>query len=111
FVEVPIGAAYYLLNGRFEMKLQAGFNARILSHSNVYLEYPDGSTSDYDGLRPNDLSLQLSTGPGFAYRITPKLRFRLDPMVYYGVTPINRGNDVETYYHQLLFFSGISYRF
>ncbi|MGB0178283.1 MAG: hypothetical protein ACPF9D_14045, partial [Owenweeksia sp.] len=62
FVEVPLGAAYYLIDGRFELKLQAGVNTRILSNSHVFLEYPDGSTSDYDALKPNDLSLQLSTG-------------------------------------------------
>ncbi len=111
FVEVPVGAAYYLVNGRFELKLQAGVNTRILSNSTVYLEYPDGTTSDFEGLKPNDLSLQLSTGPGFAYRLAPRLKLRIDPMLYYGITPVNRGDDVETYYHQLLFFSGISYRF
>ncbi|MEQ9262970.1 MAG: hypothetical protein RLP14_07415 [Owenweeksia sp.] len=111
FLEIPIGAAYYILNNRFELKLQAGINTRILSNSNVYLEYPDGTTSDYEGLKPNNISLQLSTGPGFAYRITPRLKLQFDPMIYYGVTPINQSNNVETYYHQLLFFSGISYRF
>jgi hypothetical protein len=110
FVEIPVGVAYYLLDGRFQIKAQMGLNARILSSSTVKLEYPNGDIEDYDGLDPNTWSLQLNAGPNLGYAITNRLRLHVSPTIFYGLTPNTDMDGVETYHHQFLLFSGFSFR-
>lgn len=111
FVEIPMSTAYYFLHGRFSLKAQAGLNMRILSNSQALFSYGDGRTENVEGLEPRDVSMQLTFGPGFSYRFLKNLSFDLTPLVYYGVTPTYSSSELDTYYHQFVIFSGVSYSF
>lgn len=112
FLEVPLSVGYYLLDSkRWSFKLQAGFSGRILTQSDVRLVFEDGSTEKYDGLELKDFSLQLIGGTGLGYKATKNLNINLTPSIQYGLTPVNRNAEIETYFHQFLVYTGLSYSF
>lgn len=111
FIEVPVTAAYYLLQRKFSVKLLAGLNSKILTQSNAFLQFEDGSTESYDNIQLNNFSLQLMGGPGFGYQFTNRLSLNVEPLIYYGITPVFSSDQVDTYFHQFLVFTGFSYTF
>lgn len=110
FIEIPFGVSYYIIDRKFQLKMQMGITTRILSSSNVQLEQPNGDLEAYNGLSPNAFSLQLNTGPSFAYRLTSRLKLQINPSLFYGLTPNTSTDGIKTYHHQFILFSGFSYR-
>ncbi len=86
-------------------------SSRFLTGSSVQLSYEDGSTQNVENLPLNSFSLQLLAGTGVEYRLNPKLRLNLTPSIQYGLTPVNQHAVVDTYFHQFLIYSGLSYMF
>lgn len=112
FLEVPLRVGYYLFDSqKWSFKVQAGFSGRFLTHSDVKLVFEDGSTEDYDGLAVKDFSLQLVGGTGLSYKATKNLSINLTPSIQYGVTPVNKNSEIETYFHQFLVYTGLTYGF
>ena len=112
FLEVPLRVGYYLFDSqKWSFKVQAGFSGRFLTHSDVKLVFEDGSTEDYDGLAVKDFSLQLVGGTGLSYKATKNLSINLTPSVLYGLTPVNTNSGIETYFHQFLVYTGLTYGF
>ncbi len=112
FIEVPLSLGYFLLdNDKWSWKLMAGVSSRFLNQSDVQLRRADGSSQQMDALRPNDFSLQLETGSGVGYKLNRKLQINLLPTLRYGLTPVSNNNAVNTYFHQFLLYSGLSYQF
>ncbi len=112
FLEIPLSVGYYLLDSkRWSFKTQAGFSGRFLTQSNVQLVYEDGTTEAYDGLDIKDFSLQLLGGTGLGYKATKNLSISLTPSIQYGLTPVNKNSEIETYFHQFLVYTGLTYGF
>lgn len=112
FIEVPLSVGYYLWqNSRFSLKVNTGLNSRFLNYEQVELIYADGSRQESDDFSLENFSIQLIAGTGVGYKLSPKLQFSLQPSLLYGLTPVNRNEGVETYFHQFLIYSGLSYRF
>ncbi len=110
FLEIPITAAYYLIEKpRWNWKIRGGLSSRFLTASSVNLSFEDGSKEAVENLPLNNFSLQLLLGTGVEYRLNPKLRLNLTPSVQYGLTPVNQHDVVDTYFHQFLIYSGLSY--
>ncbi len=112
FLEVPLRVGYYLFDSqKWSFKVQAGFSGRFLTHSDVKLVFEDGSTENYDGLAVKDFSLQLVGGTGLSYKATKNLSINLTPSILYGLTPVNTNSGIETYFHQFLVYTGLTYGF
>lgn len=112
FLEVPLKVGYYLYDSqKWSLKVQAGFSGRFLTHSDVKLVFEDGSTEKYNGLELKDFSLQLVGGTSLAYKATNNLSINLTPSIQYGLTPVNKNSEIETYFHQFLVYTGITYGF
>lgn len=110
FLEFPVSAAFYLAEGRkWSWKLKAGLSPRFLTSSSVMLNYRDGRTENVENLPLRNFSLQLIAGSGVEYRLNQRLRLNLMPAIQYGLTPVNQHNVVDTYFHQFLIYSGLSY--
>lgn len=112
FVEIPLNVGFYAIDSRkWYLKLQAGFTGRFLNSSDVQLQFEDGTREDYPGLELQKFSLQLMGGTGVGFKATENLHLNITPSILYGLTPVNRNESVETYFHQILIYSGLSYRF
>ena len=112
FYEIPVGVSYYLMDhDRFAWKLKAGLSPRFLSTSIVELQYQGGESQPIENLPLKDFSLQFLVGSGVEYRLIPELRLNITPTLQYGLTPVNQHDVVNTYFHQLLIYSGLSYSF
>lgn len=109
FLDIPIGASYYFYDKRVKLKFTFALNSRILTQSQVILEYPNGLQEDYDGLKPRSFTLQMLLGPAIGYSITPRLQWHLDPTLNYGLSPIHNADGIKTYQHHFGFFTGLSY--
>ena len=91
--------------------MQAGFSGRFLTQSDVKLVFEDGSSENYDGLEVKNFSLQLVGGTGLGYKATKNLSINLTPSIQYGLTPVNKNSEIETYFHQFLVYTGLTYGF
>lgn len=112
FVEIPVSASYYVAESKhWSLKLLAGLSTRFLTRSDVLLRYEDGSEKSYDGLKLKDASLQFLGGTSVGYKINKKLQINLRPTVAYGLTPVTQNQYVETYFHQFLIYTGLTYSF
>lgn len=112
YIEIPLNFGYYLLDARrFYFKVQAGLSGRFLTSSDVKLIFEDGSERPYNDLELQNFSLQLVGGTGFGYKLTQNLNLSLTPVIQYGLTPVNKNDAVETYFHQFLVYGGLNYRF
>lgn len=112
FVEIPLGVNYYLLDQRkWNWKLQGGISTRILAGAQSQFVYANGTKSDVENPQLNKLSLQLQAGTGVGYRLTNELQISLMPLLRYGLTPVNENQDVTTYFHQFMIYSGLSLEF
>ncbi len=112
FLEVPLRLGYYIFDSqKWSFKVQAGLSGRFLTHSDVKFVFEDGHTENYDGLEIKNFSLQLIGGTGLGYKATKNLSINLTPSIQYGVTPVNKNSEIETYFHQFLVYTGLTYSF
>ena len=112
FIDIPLSIGYYLIDKRkWSFKVNGGINSRFLNSSDVKLVYANGEEENYENITLNDYSMQLIAGAGLGYNITQKIEFSLQPSLLYGITKVNKHQQVDTYFHQMLIYSALSYRF
>jgi len=111
FVDLPLKAAYKITRGKLVLKAQTGLNARLLTQSELNFVKDDGSKIFYGEGNIAPLSFQLVGGPGLNWHITRKFNFQLDPLFYYSITPVDQSEELNSFWHQFMVFSGFSYRF
>lgn len=112
FIEIPIALGYYLVDSkRWYVKANIGLNSRFLTQSNVTLIYADGSEVPYEHFDLQTYSMQLIGGVGGGVKFGQHWEFGLHPTLLYGITQVNTHSEVDTYFHQVLIYSSLSYRF
>ncbi|WP_417590925.1 outer membrane beta-barrel protein [Owenweeksia hongkongensis] len=112
FIEVPIAIGYYLLdNKRWFVKANIGLNSRFISQSKVTLVYADGTEVPYEQFDLETYSMQLIGGFGAGVKFAKNWEFGLHPTLLYGITQVNTHSEIDTYFHQVLIYSSLSYRF
>lgn len=112
FVEIPIYLGYYLVDSkRWFVKLNLGLNSRFITQSDVTLVYADGTEVPYDDITLRTYSMQLIGGIGAGIKLGKHWEFGLHPTLLYGISKVNQHSQVDTYFHQMLIYSALSYRF
>ncbi len=112
FIEVPLAIGYYMIdNKRWFVKTNIGLNSRFISQSKVTLVYADGSEVPYKNIELETYSMQLIGGIGAGVKFGQHWDFGLSPTLLYGITQVNTHSEIDTYFHQVLIYSSLSYRF
>src|SRR5690606_21717708 len=112
FIEVPITIGYYLIDTkRWYVKANIGLNSRFVTNSEATLLYADGSEVPYENLALESYTMQLIGGAGAGVKFGKHWGFGLHPTLLYGITKVNSHNEVNTYFHQVLIYSCLSYSF
>lgn len=112
FIEIPITLAYYIVDSRrWYTKVNMGLNSRFVAQSEATSVYADGSEVPYNNFDLETYSIQLIAGLGAGVKLGPHWEFGLHPTLLYGITQVNKHSEVDTYFHQVLIYSCLSYRF
>jgi len=112
FIDIPISFAWFFLEKhKWSLSARGGLNSRFLTNSKATLTYANGEKEKYEEIHLNTYSVQLIAGAGINYNLTSRLQIGLQPTLLYGISPINKHQQVDTYFHQLLIYSGLTYRF
>ena len=111
FLELPVGVSYYLADRQhWAWRIKGGLCPRVLIASRVQLDYRDGRSESVDNLPLKDLILNFLLASGVEYRLNSKLHLNIMPALQYGLTPVNQHDVADTYFHQFLIYSGLSYK-
>ncbi len=111
FIDVPFKVGYRITKGKLILKAQSGFNTRFLTQSQLNFVDDDGNKQYFGEGNISSFSLQLLVGPGLDWRVTRNFNLQIDPLLYYSVTPFDQSQELDSFWHQFMIFSGFSYRF
>lgn len=112
FIDIPISLSYYLVDRpKWNFTVSGGINSRIVNRVNATITYADGSKETYDNIELQPYTSQLIAGVGVVYNISRRLQFTVKPTLLYGISKVNTHPQTDTYFHQILIYSGLSFRF
>jgi len=93
YLDIPIKADYYILTNRTKFYITAGVspNIFITQKTTSILEYSDGNSNTTTSSRRNGfdkINLTVIAGFGFAYDLTKRIYFKLEPIYRRSISTI-----------------------
>lgn len=112
FIDIPLSLSYYIIDRpKWNFAVTGGINSRILNRINATITYADGTSEPYKEIKLQQYTSQLIAGFGLGYNINRRLQFSVRPTLLYGISKVNTHPQTDTYFHQILIYSGLSFRF
>lgn len=110
YLEVPMELNYVLIDKKFGLNLIGGFSSLFLLDNAVSLESNNLVTAVGEANNVNDINFSTNIGIGLDYKISPALKFNLEPMFKYQLNTFeNSAGNFKPY--AVGVYSGLQFRF
>ncbi|NJB37125.1 outer membrane beta-barrel protein [Croceivirga sp. JEA036] len=110
YLEVPMELNYVLIDKKFGLNLIGGFSSLFLLDNAVSLESNNLVTAVGEANNVNDINFSTNIGIGLDYKISPALKFNLEPMFKYQLNTFeNSAGNFKPY--AVGVYSGLQFKF
>ena len=111
YLEIPVFAAYAIVDKRFSVDLLGGFSSNFLLENKAYFSESGNSTTLGSTSGMKSILLSTSAGVGLSYEFIPRLSLNVEPRVKYFLSSLNSNSEVNYQPYTFMVSTGISFEF